>query len=56
MNFNEKWIVLNGGIEIASDVEFENIISQKAHKALGFTESLLFVYPVRQINPFLVFT
>lgn len=35
----ENWLKINGCTEIASDVEEDNVISQKAHRALGFHES-----------------
>lgn len=31
-----RWVIKNNCAEIASDVEFDNIGSQKAHEALGF--------------------
>ena len=34
----EAWGIARGCTEFASDVELENTVSQRAHKALGFTE------------------
>lgn len=34
----EKWLIEKGSTEIASDVEEDNFISQKAHIALGFEQ------------------
>jgi aminoglycoside 6'-N-acetyltransferase I len=38
VNAAEAWGVAQGCTEFASDVELENVISQRAHNALGFTE------------------
>lgn len=35
----EKWLISQACTEIASDVEKDNFVSQKAHKALGFEET-----------------
>jgi aminoglycoside 6'-N-acetyltransferase I len=35
----EAWARAQGCVDFASDALFENVVSEKAHKALGFTET-----------------
>ena len=36
MNAAEKWAVLQGCVELASDTWIDNLLGQRAHEALGF--------------------
>ncbi len=45
----EAWGIAQGCTEFASDVELENVVSQHAHMALGFTEVERVVFYIKDL-------
>lgn len=53
MRAAESWALEKGYLELASDTELDNTISQKIHKAMGFKETervVCFLKPLKQRN------
>jgi len=50
LKYSEKWLLSKGCIEIASDVELNNIASQKFHKKVGFKEINKLVFFIKKLK------